>query len=175
MLSIFRPDYAAGGAILTVLAASHAVRAATGPSVQILSVSGHSRLLGTPSVVCSLVLVAGMWLFTAAAGPPGAAWAVTFAINVWLVFRGISKGIEKFVSWAMPAMAVCALIVLVRVINERRFAAVGRLRMGRRGHGGESIDRFCVRGARFDRAERTGPVSVARAQSRAGSRWLKNY
>ncbi|MGE0444896.1 MAG: sodium:calcium symporter [Vicinamibacterales bacterium] len=44
-------------------------------------------------------------------------WAVTFSINIWLVFRGISKGIEKFVSFAMPAMAVCALIVLVRVLT----------------------------------------------------------
>jgi NSS family neurotransmitter:Na+ symporter len=44
-------------------------------------------------------------------------WAITFAVNIWLVFRGISKGIEKFVSWAMPAMAVCAMIVLVRVLT----------------------------------------------------------
>ena len=44
-------------------------------------------------------------------------WVITFAVNIWLVFKGISKGIEKFVTWAMPAMAVCALIVLVRVIT----------------------------------------------------------
>jgi SNF family Na+-dependent transporter len=44
-------------------------------------------------------------------------WVLTFAVNIWLVFRGISKGIEKFVTWAMPAMAVCALIVLVRVLT----------------------------------------------------------
>jgi len=44
-------------------------------------------------------------------------WVVTFAVNIWLVFRGISKGIEKFVTWAMPVMAVCALIVLGRVLT----------------------------------------------------------
>jgi SNF family Na+-dependent transporter len=44
-------------------------------------------------------------------------WGVTFAINIWLVFRGISRGIERFVSWAMPIMAVCALIVLIRVLT----------------------------------------------------------
>ena len=44
-------------------------------------------------------------------------WAITFAVNIWLVYRGISKGIEKFVSWAMPLMAVCALIVLGRVLT----------------------------------------------------------
>lgn len=44
-------------------------------------------------------------------------WVITFAINIWLVFKGISKGIEKFVTWAMPAMAVCAMIVLIRVLT----------------------------------------------------------
>ncbi len=44
-------------------------------------------------------------------------WVLTFAVNIWLVYRGISKGIEKFCSYAMPAMAVCALIVLIRVLT----------------------------------------------------------
>jgi SNF family Na+-dependent transporter len=44
-------------------------------------------------------------------------WVITFLINVWLVFRGISKGIEKFVSLAMPVMAVLAVIVLLRVLT----------------------------------------------------------
>lgn len=44
-------------------------------------------------------------------------WVLTFTVNIWLVYRGISKGIEKFCSYAMPAMAVCAFIVLIRVIT----------------------------------------------------------
>lgn len=44
-------------------------------------------------------------------------WVIVFAVNIWLVFRGLSKGIEKFCSWAMPAMAVCAIIVLIRVLT----------------------------------------------------------
>ncbi len=44
-------------------------------------------------------------------------WIGAFALNLWLVYRGLSKGIEAFCSWAMPAMAVCALIVLVRVLT----------------------------------------------------------
>ncbi len=44
-------------------------------------------------------------------------WAIVFAINIYFVWRGLSKGIEKFVSWAMPVMAVCALIVLIRVLT----------------------------------------------------------
>jgi SNF family Na+-dependent transporter len=44
-------------------------------------------------------------------------WVLTFAVNIWLVFRGISKGIEKFVSLAMPIMAVLALIVLGFVLT----------------------------------------------------------
>jgi SNF family Na+-dependent transporter len=44
-------------------------------------------------------------------------WLVTFAVNVYFVYRGLSGGIEKFCQWAMPVMAVCALIVLVRVLT----------------------------------------------------------
>jgi SNF family Na+-dependent transporter len=44
-------------------------------------------------------------------------WAIVFTINVILVYRGLSKGIEKFCQWAMPIMAVCALIVLARVLT----------------------------------------------------------
>lgn len=44
-------------------------------------------------------------------------WGVVFAINITLVFRGISGGIEKFCQIAMPTMAICAIIVLVRVLT----------------------------------------------------------
>jgi SNF family Na+-dependent transporter len=44
-------------------------------------------------------------------------WVLTFFVNILLVYRGIAKGIEKFCSWAMPAMAVCAFIVLIRVLT----------------------------------------------------------
>ena len=44
-------------------------------------------------------------------------WIFVFAVNIYFVYRGLSKGIEKFVSWAMPIMAVCALIVLIRVLT----------------------------------------------------------
>jgi SNF family Na+-dependent transporter len=57
------------------------------------------------------ILFTGGSLFTVLA------WAFVFALNIYLVYRGLSKGIEKFVSFAMPVMAVCALIVLVRVLT----------------------------------------------------------
>jgi SNF family Na+-dependent transporter len=44
-------------------------------------------------------------------------WLITSVVNVYFVYRGLSKGIEKFCSWAMPAMAVIGLIVLVRVLT----------------------------------------------------------
>ncbi len=44
-------------------------------------------------------------------------WVVVFGINIYFVYRGLSKGIEKFVSYAMPVMAICALIVLIRVLT----------------------------------------------------------
>lgn len=44
-------------------------------------------------------------------------WGLVFTLNITLVFRGISGGIEKFCQLAMPTMAVCAVIVLVRVLT----------------------------------------------------------
>ncbi len=44
-------------------------------------------------------------------------WVIAFALNVYLILRGLSKGIEKFVSVAMPIMAVCAFVVLIRVLT----------------------------------------------------------
>ncbi len=45
------------------------------------------------------------------------AWVFVFAVNIFFVYRGISKGIEKFCLWAMPTMAVCAFLVLLRVLS----------------------------------------------------------
>lgn len=44
-------------------------------------------------------------------------WAVACGLNVWFLRRGLSRGIELFCRWAMPAMALCALVVLVRVLT----------------------------------------------------------
>jgi len=44
-------------------------------------------------------------------------WAITFALNLFFIYRGLSKGIERFCTWAMPAMAICALVVLIRVLT----------------------------------------------------------
>lgn len=42
---------------------------------------------------------------------------VCFLINFALIYRGLTKGIEWFCKWAMPALVFCALIVLVRVLT----------------------------------------------------------
>lgn len=42
---------------------------------------------------------------------------VVLALNVWLCYRGLSAGIERFCTYAMPVMALCALVVLVRVMT----------------------------------------------------------
>ena len=44
-------------------------------------------------------------------------WLIASVFNIYFVYRGLSKGIEKFCSYAMPAMAVIGLIVLVRVLT----------------------------------------------------------
>ena len=38
-----------------------------------------------------------------------------FVLNFWLIYRGISKGIERFCSLALPALIFCSVIVFIRV------------------------------------------------------------
>jgi neurotransmitter:Na+ symporter, NSS family len=40
-----------------------------------------------------------------------------FILNFILIYRGLSKGIEKFCNVAMPIMAICAVCVLIRVLT----------------------------------------------------------
>ncbi len=42
---------------------------------------------------------------------------ICFVLNFFLIYRGISRGIERFCNVAMPLLVVCALIVLVRVLT----------------------------------------------------------
>ncbi len=44
-------------------------------------------------------------------------WGITFAINIFFLYRGLSRGIEIVCRWAMPAMAILGIIVLVRVLT----------------------------------------------------------
>lgn len=43
--------------------------------------------------------------------------AICFVFNYILIYRGINKGIELFCNIALPLLAVCALIVLFRVLT----------------------------------------------------------
>ncbi len=56
-------------------------------------------------------------LFKDGLAPTVWAFFFVFAVNIWLVRRGIAGGIEKFCKLAMPAMAICALFVLIRVLT----------------------------------------------------------
>ncbi len=44
-------------------------------------------------------------------------WMIVFAINFLLIYRGLSKGVELFCTYAMPLMAICAFFVLARVLT----------------------------------------------------------
>jgi len=56
-----------------------------------------------------------------AMGGYGGKWqwvlAGVFLLNFWLIYRGVTKGIERFCRIAMPLMALLALIVLARVLT----------------------------------------------------------
>lgn len=42
---------------------------------------------------------------------------ICFVLNFVLIYRGLSAGIEWFCKWAMPALVICAVIVLIRVMT----------------------------------------------------------
>lgn len=42
---------------------------------------------------------------------------IVFVINFILIYRGLTKGIEAFCSWAMPALFICAFVILIRVLT----------------------------------------------------------
>lgn len=44
-------------------------------------------------------------------------WLVVVSLNIVLVYRGLKGGIEKFCQFALPAMAILATIVLIRVLT----------------------------------------------------------
>ncbi|MEO1498453.1 MAG: sodium-dependent transporter [Planctomycetota bacterium] len=54
-----------------------------------------------------------------AAGNRSLLWIVigVFALNFVLIYRGVANGIESFCKIAIPAMVICALCVLVRVLT----------------------------------------------------------
>ena len=56
-------------------------------------------------------------LFTDGVAPIVWIFGFVFLVNLTLVWRGLSGGIETFCKFAMPAMAVCAVFVLVRVLT----------------------------------------------------------
>ncbi len=46
-------------------------------------------------------------------------WLVLFCfvVNFFIIYRGVTKGIEKFCLMAMPLLILCAIIVLIRVLT----------------------------------------------------------
>jgi SNF family Na+-dependent transporter len=50
-------------------------------------------------------------------GAPLVCLGLCVLLNFFLIYRGLSKGIELFCLWAMPVLVGCALIVLVRVLT----------------------------------------------------------
>jgi SNF family Na+-dependent transporter len=49
--------------------------------------------------------------------PAMVAVAVCFALNFYLIYRGLTKGIEAFCNWAVPGLTLAAVVVLIRVLT----------------------------------------------------------
>lgn len=44
-------------------------------------------------------------------------FALAILANMYVIFRGVSKGIETFCKWSMPVLLITAIIILVRVLT----------------------------------------------------------
>jgi SNF family Na+-dependent transporter len=42
---------------------------------------------------------------------------ITFAVNIWIIYRGIKGGIEKLCNWAMPVLLVFGVVLAARVLT----------------------------------------------------------
>jgi len=49
--------------------------------------------------------------------PALVAVVICFALNFYLIYLGITKGIEAFCSWAVPGLTLAAVVVLIRVLT----------------------------------------------------------
>ncbi|MBU3666818.1 MAG: sodium:calcium symporter [Chthoniobacterales bacterium] len=56
-------------------------------------------------------------VFSNLLGAPFLVLVLCIALNFFLINRGLTRGIEQFCLWAMPTLAVCAVLVLVRVLT----------------------------------------------------------
>ncbi len=42
---------------------------------------------------------------------------ICFIVNFFIIYQGVTRGIELFCKWAMPLLVLCAVIILVRVLT----------------------------------------------------------
>jgi SNF family Na+-dependent transporter len=56
-------------------------------------------------------------IFSNLLGAPLVFLVICILLNFLLIHRGLTRGIEMFCLWAMPMLAVCAVLVLVRVLT----------------------------------------------------------
>lgn len=62
-------------------------------------------------------MTANASVFSNLLGAPLVFLVLCVALNFFLINRGLTRGIEQFCLWAMPALALCALLVLARVLT----------------------------------------------------------
>ena len=43
--------------------------------------------------------------------------SICFLVNFYIIYHGVTRGIEVFCKWAMPLLVLCAVIILLRVLT----------------------------------------------------------
>lgn len=92
VLRLFGQGFAAGYTSLVILMCAQVVRAAAGPGVQLLTLSGKTRMSAPVFVVGTLALCAGNAALIPALGLTGAALAVLLVTALWTIWIGLLAG-----------------------------------------------------------------------------------
>lgn len=110
-------QYWSGGMAETIASAQAAAAETAGAALEpaaakeVAVSTANSYLVGFSGIPENFALANNFWTTAA----PFV--LICFVINFALIWRGLNKGIEWFCRWAMPALVLCAVLILVRVLT----------------------------------------------------------
>ncbi|MDA3960862.1 MAG: sodium:calcium symporter [Planctomycetota bacterium] len=107
----FAWHYWTGGMAVTVATAQQGMAAGSAEATEAGVGAANNYLVGFSGLGENFSLATNFWTTAA----PFV--LLCFVINFFLIWRGLNKGIELFCRWAMPALILCSIVILARVLT----------------------------------------------------------
>lgn len=85
----------------------------------VFALTGHYKAAGTPTDMAAFLgsYLSGNGLFFTSRWPAYGFFIVTFGCNFYVIYHGVSGGIERFCKIAMPLLFVTAIALMIRVFT----------------------------------------------------------